>query len=74
MREAVHNYIDIVDEQGLRMVYALLKEYSLPAVEFDKELLELLDHRRSEIETKQENLLTVEDAFRKLTKNKKSAK
>lgn len=31
MREAVHNYIDIVDEQGLRMVYAMLKEYSLPA-------------------------------------------
>jgi len=67
MREAVRNYIDHVDEVTLRMIHAMLKEYSAPREPSD-ELYEELERRSKAYKTGEMKTYTVEEAMVRLRK------
>jgi putative addiction module component (TIGR02574 family) len=67
MREAVRNYIDHVDEVTLRMIHAMLKEYSAPREPSD-ELYEELERRSKAYKTGKMKTYTVEEAMVRLRK------
>lgn len=73
MREAVRNYIDHVDEVTLRMIHAMLKEYSAPREPSD-ELYEELERRSKAYKTGKTRLYTVEEALTEIKKKRKSSK
>jgi hypothetical protein len=60
MREQIINYIEQVDERGLRLVYSLLREYSEPVTLSDQDEKELLKRRNSYLRGKSKTLTAAE--------------
>lgn len=61
MREAVHSYIDQVDESILKMIHAMLKEYH-SIVPLSRENEAILEKRQKEYKMGKGKSYTVEEA------------
>ncbi len=68
LREEVHHYIDHVDDTILKMVHAMLKEYS-NAYQLSEEQELLVEERRTEYKSGKKKALPVSE-FRKLVEKK----
>ena len=68
LRKEVHNYIDQVDETVLKMVHAMLKEYS-STQELTEEQELLVEERRAEYKSGKSKALPLSE-FRKLVEKK----
>lgn len=62
MKKSICKYLDIADVTTVRMIYAMLKEHSMPTDE-SEELYHELETRRKAIGSGQSKLYTVEEAI-----------
>ena len=73
LREEVHKYVDEGDETILRLVHAMLKEYTLQSEEEDDKLFEELERRSKAYKTGKMKGTTVEEALVRLRKSRKKS-